>query len=360
MLAAAGADTVRFTVDWTWVERTKGRLGLGLYDATYQQQLARGIRPVVIVMGAPGWAWPRWVMCPAGRTCHFPPDRVHDQRWKAFVKAVALRFRRAAAIEVWNEPNLSLFWGGAPDPARYTDLLRLAREAVDEVAPGTPVLGGSLAAVLTDVATPHHMGVRPFLRGMYAEGARGQMDGISLHPYPVDRVAGRTYQALDYTVEARDDAGDDVPIWITELGHTLVGERRQAVVLGDLLPRLMRRPGVRSVLVHTLVDSERHPIGHAERHYGVFTPDRRPKQSLCAVARAFGGARCEVPEPTPEQLADWDAQERVQEKVEALQARWRRTGPDAAPVELCEGDLCVTVVHGGEWRFTRRGTPLSW
>ena len=36
---------------------------------------------------------------------------------------VAQRYPEAAAIEIWNEPNVHWFWRPRPDPARYTELL---------------------------------------------------------------------------------------------------------------------------------------------------------------------------------------------------------------------------------------------
>lgn len=34
------------------------------------------------------------------------------------------------AYEVWNEPNIVNFWAPGPDPARYTQLLKLAYPAI--------------------------------------------------------------------------------------------------------------------------------------------------------------------------------------------------------------------------------------
>ncbi|MEA2123442.1 MAG: polysaccharide biosynthesis protein PslG, partial [Solirubrobacteraceae bacterium] len=106
LLARAGANAARITVDWSWVQYQRGgRFNFDFYDPIFRAWRARGIRPVLVVTGAPKWAWTPWVWCVAS-DCHFPPDRSHDADWQRFVAAVAQRFPSAVAIEVWNEPNL--------------------------------------------------------------------------------------------------------------------------------------------------------------------------------------------------------------------------------------------------------------
>jgi hypothetical protein len=278
LLARAGANSVRVTVDWALVGRGR-RLDLSAYDRMYRAWTHRGIRPLLIVTGAPAWARLRWVMCPPRRACHVPPDRTHDRDWARFVAAVARRYPRAVAIEVWNEPNLAGFFAPAPDPARYAELLRIARDAVKAVRPATPVLGASLAPVLTQAREPANYGLAPFLEDLYAAGA--VMDGLSIHPYPP-----RTQQAIDAALAVRDAHGDVAPLWLTELGLSTTGgvdAATQARVLADLVPRLTARPDVAGVYVHTLID----PVGRRARGpeagYGVVG-----KPAFCALAATRG------------------------------------------------------------------------
>src|SRR3989442_1022252 len=93
---------------------------------------------------------------------------------------VAARYPQLAGIEIWNEPNMTWAWAPSPDPARYTQLLRLAYDAVKAVNPSMPVIGGSLAANLSPAATSASTPIRPFLQSMYDNGARGHLDGISI------------------------------------------------------------------------------------------------------------------------------------------------------------------------------------
>lgn len=411
LLARGGANSARIDVDWTWVEQARGKLDLSLYDPIYRAWLQRGVRPLLDVMGSPRWAWPPWTWCFAGSQCHVPPDRSKNAAWGNFVGAVAARFPRAAGIEVWNEPNTRAFFSTGVDPQRYTELLRIASQAVRRVAPGMPVIGGALAPVLDDQQSGDAFGLRPFVQAMYANGARGAMDGISLHPYPRGRPDGAVYQALDEVLAARDEAGDSVPLWLTEVGASTTdgySERRQATVLGDLIPRLMRRPEVAAVYVHTLLDragSDSDP----ETGFGVLRANGALKPAFCALARSRrGAARCPRPRPSVAAAADFGAQERLQAATESALSRSGSTGSyaglsttllhaldpslaaaapvldrqlgaaarpnrvavlgvdgDPGAVRLCNASrsgrsFCVTLVPGGAWSYTSaRGTILE-
>jgi hypothetical protein len=410
LLSRTGANSARIDVDWTWVERAPGTLDLSLYDPIYQAWIRRGIRPLLNLMGSPRWAWPPWSLCLGSQQCHYPPDRSKDGAWAHFVAAVAQRYPLAAAIEVWNEPNTRGFFAGGVDPARYTELLGSAWQAVKSVAPHMPVLGGALAPVMSEETSASSYGLRPFLRAMYQDGARGLMDGISIHPYPQDRPDGGVYEAIDAALETRDDAGDGVPLWLTEVGASTTGgytERRQAAVLGDLVPRLLRRPEVAGVYLDTLADSHG-SSSDPDTGYGVVRAGGSGlKPAFCAIVRAMRRrARCARTPVARAATADWNAEEQLQAASEAALEHRRRTGsyaglstaqlhaidpslsehppaldhslgPAARPARvavlpvagavdaarLCNASasgrsFCVTIVHDGPWGYTAVRGPI--
>jgi hypothetical protein len=325
ILARLGANSSRLTIEWRYVQQAQGApLGFGLYAPAYEALVARGIRPLITLLGSPRWAWQPWVFCLNGRPCHFPPDRGKDADWRAYVSGVVEAFPDAIGIEVWNEPNLRTFWESGPDPARYTELLRSAREAVKGVDPAMPVIGGALAPDLSNNASARQIGMRPFLDAMYAAGAAGLMDGLAIHPYPFSRPDDQSYQAIGIATEARDAAGDIAPLWLTEVGVSTasgISERRQAVVIGDLLTRLRRRPGVQAVYVHELLDRASEP------GFGVLRAPGEERPAFCAVQRAVGArTNCVAPRAVAAQRALWDAQEALMRKLENTLARRRTEG----------------------------------
>lgn len=343
LLERLGANSNRLTVEWRYAQGAEGgRIGFGLYRAAYDAHVRRGIRPLITLLGSPPWARMPFAFCAVTRPCHFPPDRAKDEAWRRYVTAVVRAFPHAAGIEVWNEPNLRGFWESGPDPERYAELLRIAREAIKSVDPDMPVIGPGLAPVVYDLDDPRRMGIRPFLQRMYAAGGAGLHDGLSIHPYVQDRPHGLAYWAIGTTIETRDAAGDRAPLWFTETGYHVAAagdERRHAVVLGDLLARLRRRPGVEAVYLHELLERRQEP------GFGVLRADRTPRPAFCAVQPG-----CDGPRPGPRLLAHLDAQERVMQRIEAVLARWRG-GAEREDTRVCEGELCVTMRFGRDWEF---------
>ncbi len=113
------------------------------------------------------------------------PGQINDggyfEQYASFVAGAAAL--GADAIEIWNEPNIDREWpGGQIDPARYTQLLRQAYQAIKGANPNTLVIsgapaptgffGGCSAAGCDDNA---------FLAGMAAAGAASVMDCVGLH-----------------------------------------------------------------------------------------------------------------------------------------------------------------------------------
>src|SRR5437660_526237 len=87
-----------------------------------------------------------------------------------------------------------------------------------------PVLGGALAND-DDANTSSAMNYFSFLQGMYAAGAKGDMDGLSLHAYPGDIDLWRFFKMLTTYRDIRDSNGDSVPLWVTEAGASTVGSQ---------------------------------------------------------------------------------------------------------------------------------------
>ena len=304
LLASAGANSARITLDWTWVEHAEGTLDLRLYDPIYAAWLSRGIRPVLILTGSPRWAWPPWWTWPDldycfnGEPCHVPPDPSKDGDWAHFAAEVAKRYPAAAAIEVWNEPNVRGFFATGPDPVRYTQLLRLAHGAIKKVNPSMPVLGGSLASVLSDQRETEGYGIEPFLYDMYRAGARGLMDGLSIHAYPHQGLAADVLAAVGAARRLRHG----VPLWITEVGASTTGstdpdtsggydDARQAALLGLVVRALIGMPDVAAVYIHTLADPRAIPPESPERGFGLLRSPSDEKPAFRVVSRIFRTAR---------------------------------------------------------------------
>jgi hypothetical protein len=333
-LSKAGARVSRLTLDWRWTEARRGVYQFATYDAIYGAYLARGIRPVLTVMFAPSWAIDPATPCNQYQAdCRFPPGVAHDGSWRAFLATVAQRYPQAAAIELWNEPNLAGFWQPRPDAARYAQLLRSGFEAIKAVAPSMTVLNGGLSNLqksdLSGIA------LRGFLASMYANGAKGAMDGISVHPYPGGMGDSLLYKTMDDVRDVRGIYGDAAtPIWVTEVGVSTGGVA--AVTAADqarstihLYRTLSAMPDVRALLFHTLFQQ---PFGTAQtRGYALLSPDGVPTPAYCLLAALHAtGYACPagvtVPAADPVREADWRAQARLHSALDAVRAYFSQRG----------------------------------
>jgi hypothetical protein len=274
-IAALGATSQRFVVDWSIVEPEPPSDGehhyrFGPFDAMYDADLRHGIRPLLIVLNAPAWAWDPDAV--AGRLVNNPPAASRLADWQAFVSAVARRYPRALGVEVWNEPNLATFWGAGtsggpirPDPLRYTQLLRTTYEAVKSADSRLLVIGGALSG--HQVGSPAgDIPLQAFARGMLGAGAAAYMDAISLHPYPGSGGVEQTLALIGQVRQARDEIGARMPLWLTELGVTTTGpgavtEREQARALVVFCRAASRQPDVEALYVHNLIEQTRPGAG---------------------------------------------------------------------------------------------------
>jgi GH35 family endo-1,4-beta-xylanase len=108
-----------------------------------------------------------------------PPNNYQD--FADFVTALATRYKgRIEAYQIWNEPNLSREWGNRPpSPAEYTELLKLAHDAIKQVDPNALVISAGLAPTTRNdaVAMPDTY----FVQGMYDAGAKPYFDLLGAH-----------------------------------------------------------------------------------------------------------------------------------------------------------------------------------
>lgn len=218
---AAGVTLLRQTFDWRYMEPVRGSFDFSMTDRFVLAAAKEGIEVMPLLFGEPAWASSR----PAGNTdrATFPPRRVAD--FAAFTAAVAARYgaggslwrehpgvrpRPFRAYQVWNEPNLPIYWGSRPNPRRYTVLLRHTHRALHAVQPRAQLVTAGLPK------SKHGMSLRTFVRRMYAAGARRWVDVLGVNPY-APSLKGITKQLREARA-ALPRKARRTPLWITEIG----------------------------------------------------------------------------------------------------------------------------------------------
>jgi hypothetical protein len=109
-------------------------------------------------------------------------------------------------------------------------------------------------------------------------------------------VAG-TLALIDEIRAVRDEAGADLPLWLTEVGVTTSGpgavsEAEQARRLVEICAAASREPGVAALYVHNLLELPG-PYASAEPGFGLLRPGAdgtlRAKPAFAALRRALAG-----------------------------------------------------------------------
>jgi hypothetical protein len=144
-----GIRWVRLTFNW-WFDGHLTRpdmndsswLDSSMFEQWVDAFRANGIEVVGVFLGTPRWASPG-LANPTSPDIGIPPfarvPPLDPVDWTTFVRTLAGRLRgRVGTWEVWNEPDIPLFWeGGAPE---YASLLRSTAATLHEVDPGIRVL----------------------------------------------------------------------------------------------------------------------------------------------------------------------------------------------------------------------------
>lgn len=218
-MRAIGATWLRFDIDWSGVEPSKGTYDWSVPDRIVDGARARGMSVLAMVGYSPAWARA------AGTDDKYGPTNPAD--FANFAAAAAARYRgRVSAYEIWNEPNRG-FWHPRPDPVGYTTLLIGAYNAIKGADPAATVLTGGFSPS-PDAADGSAIAPVTFLNAMYAAGAGGHFDGLAHHPYNYPFSPLRPENVYNYNAfagvtpalrQSMVDHGDSAKkIWATEIG----------------------------------------------------------------------------------------------------------------------------------------------
>jgi hypothetical protein len=267
--AEAGVGLIRQTFDWSRIELEQGRFDFSVYDPWMEQLAEQRMRVLPILFNPPAFHSAKPAR--AAKRGTYPPKRPEDIA--AFARALVERYGPEGSFwedhdvpktpirswQVWNEPNLPVYWPSGPDAAEYTALLSAAAEAIKEADPQAEVVTAGLPN--SDKGEPF----QAFLDQMLDAGAGEAADTIAIHPYATE--VGGTVRAIRRMRRTLEDRGVEKPIWITEIGWATqgprsaftVGMRGQADRITDLfdqLAKLRTELDIRGVVYYNWRDSE--------------------------------------------------------------------------------------------------------
>jgi len=293
---AAHAGWIRLDINWCVIQRAgPSSYDWARFDNVVRAVTARGMRVLAGILYTPPWARPD------GTSAMHPPSNLAD--YATFATAAVRRYAPMGvhAYEIWNEPNIDRFWAPRPDPARYTQLLKLAYAAVKSVDRSALVVSGGLSPYGSyKQADAKHMNPLRFLEQMYANGARGSFDALGWHPsnYPhgLSFAAWSAWSQMSQTspsarsiMKARGDGSKR--IWATEFSYPTgsaagnVSEATQARLVRDTYAALDRWSWAGPAFVYSYHDDGADKR-NTEQNFGVVHFDYSPKPSYRAYQAA--------------------------------------------------------------------------
>ena len=297
-----GAKWIRF--DFTWSDIQSGgptSYTWANYEKVVNAATARGIHVLGVLGYSPAWARPS--DCNSDKC---PPANVSD--YATFAAATVAHFAPLGvhAWEIWNEPNVSVFWQPKPNPAQYTALLKAAYSKIKATDPSAAVVTGGTAAVDT---TSDGMNLSPFdfVKAMYLAGAKGSFDALGHHPYCF--VALATKCPNGYSVSSAWSQMSTSPknlvglmqyfgdgskkIWGTEFGAPTNGadaltEAQQATMITNAYALWKTYSFTGPLFIYTFRDPGTNPA-NSEDWFGIVHNDWSPKPAFDAYkASALG------------------------------------------------------------------------
>ncbi|WP_232677522.1 beta-galactosidase [Nocardioides sp. R-C-SC26] len=288
---------LRVLVAWNEIEPRPGVFRWATLDRIVREARARRIAILFNVGGTPVWA---------GGLPFFTAPPIDAADLGRFMGTLAQRYR-GTHYEIWNEPNLPLFFGLISPSAllldRYVPLLRASAQAIRRVVPHATILA---AGVSRGQDGPLSMSPPTFVQGLYDRGADRWFDAVALHPYLFNDGVSQTYgPGRDGIAADPDQAWSDVarvrrimlaegdrakPIWFTEVGAPTstpggVSPARQLGLLRELFAASRPRRYIGPILIYSIRDNGLLRADR-EQNFGTLLDARwRPKPAFAALRR---------------------------------------------------------------------------
>jgi hypothetical protein len=306
-LHVTGATIARSDALWEAIEPDPPVDGQHAYhwqfdDLTVATLATHGLRWLPIVDYSPRWA------AAAPSQAHSPPRASDVDDFAAFAAALARRYGPAGAFwralpglprepvdtyEIWNEPNLSQFWGPAPNPAGYAELYLRARDAIKAVDPHARVIVGGLTAPGSFLAAM--LAARPDLRS--------HIDGVAIHPWGPNPAAVLRH-VLSARAEVRRLGVGSLAIYVTAFGWTTRPRGAFSYVPARLRPRYIAATisalghtdcQIAAVVLNTWVTPQRDSRDGAD-WFGIEPPTGGPSPAAAAFTTGIQAAQQSGPQ----------------------------------------------------------------
>ncbi len=273
MIAAAGFRWVRMDLKWDATERERGRYDFAAYDRLMQALDEAKIQALFILdYGNPLYD-------------HGAPPRTAEtqQAFARWALAAAKHFSNRGVIwEIYNEPNISVFWPPQPNAGEYIELNLVVARAFRSEVPNERLIGPAVSKIDTS-----------FLEACFKAGLLDYWYAVSVHPYRQTdpETAAFEYCRLRQTIQAyrlRSGSNRVIPILSGEWGYSSARRGISEEKQGALFAREMLTNVANDIPISIWYDwrDDGSDPGDPEHHFGL-------------VRNAYQPGRGQVYEPKP-------------------------------------------------------------
>jgi polysaccharide biosynthesis protein PslG len=298
LMAAEHIGYFRGGLSWISVAYAPQKYSFAYFDQLVADLARHHLRFLPLLLGAPSWA--STAPTSGAAPGFYPPS--HPSQFAQFAAVCVQRYGPhgsfwrsnsnlpyypVRAWEIWNEPNLPVYWEPGPDPAAYARLLRASYKAIKRVDRHAIVVTAGMPFASAQLETS-------FLSPMLRAGARGAFDALGLHPY-----AGSVSNAVRKLQVARTIlkrfGQAHKPLWITEVSWAGGGPRAYVANQGGQARNLVaffgrvhadRALRVQAVFWYGWQDKVYGPDpSYWGYHLGLLTTKLRPKLALEALGK---------------------------------------------------------------------------
>jgi len=307
-----GVGWIRLDLAWDDIQPTSpSSFNWAAFDRVVTEANARHLSLLPILSYTPGWA--RVSGCATDKCAPANPSA-----FAAFASAAAGRYAPLGVHtwEIWNEPNITVFWQPAPNPGQYVTLLKATAAAIRAIDPAATLVSGGLSPSATSGG---NISPIDYLTAFCQLGGQQVVNAIGFHPYSYPVPPG--YQAdwnawqqiantptnLAGVLAAHGAAGKQ--IWLTEYGAPTNGpgvgatstnlelsrmpdhvdEALQATMATDSVA-LARTSAVTGALFWYSYQDQGTDPGNTEDFYGLRRFDGTPKPAYAALQSAIRAA----------------------------------------------------------------------
>ncbi len=303
MMRGAGVTLVRQVFDWSTIEARRGVFDFSAYDSLVASAAQHGIEIMPVLFNPPAYLSAR----PAGTHQHgtYPP--ADPASVEAFAAAAVRWYGPGGGFwaanpsipqmpievwQIWDEPNLPVYWLPSPNAGEYAALLRDASRAIHRVDSSAEVVSAGLPQSALGVP------LLSYLRSLLGAGAAGSIDSLGVNAYSNDESDMMT---LLRQVRSTLDAGgaSDVAIRVTEFGwadsgpdgHFSLTPAGQATQIGTAVRDFGAARSsldLRGFVYFDWRDAAPYPGGvdFWGLHTGLLTLHGQPKPALAAFSQA--------------------------------------------------------------------------